>query len=285
MDSKANYTAVGGYVLGFIALIIAFIVWVAGVGFHERSKVIDIVFSRVSGLKEGAHVKYQGVVIGRVETIEINHKNPQEIIVEVSVSPKVPIKRDVTASIEQQGITGVASIQLAGGTPEAPELRREKGQENPTIYGKSSQLDKAIDNAPEVLNDISSLTSDMKEVVSEDNREALRDILSNLKDLTGGLKKDGVRGGESLGDEITKTVKAAGKAFEEVEGAAREIRIVLQENRGGVKNFAGSGLTSLTKLVAEARDMILAFKRIGESIERSPGRFIHNDPDKGVRLK
>ncbi len=284
MESRANYKAVGGYVLGFLVLMITFIVWVAGVGFHDGTKTINIIFNRVSGLKEDAQVKYQGVPIGHVDSIQINPKNPQEIMVFVEIDKNVPIKKDIQASIEQQGLTGLSSILLSGGTPEAPELKREKGQQYPIIYGRASQLDKAIENAPGVLTDISSLTSDIKDVVSQDNREALRDILFNVKELTEGLKS-GDGKGTSLGDEITKIIKTAHKAIEEIEGAAREIRLALQENRGGIKNFAGAGLTSLTKLIAESRDTVTTFKRIGESIERSPGRFFHNDPEKGVKLK
>lgn len=281
METKINYTTVGTVVLVLFGLFILFLIWLGGIGFQQSTKKIDVVFSSVSGLQEGGPVKYQGVNIGSIQKIRINPDNPKEILVLVSVDGKIPIKKDVLASIELQGITGTSFIQFTGGSIEAPEIRKEKGNDYPRVLGRDSSIGKALDSAPGVLNELGSLTTDIKDVVNEENREALRDILSNVKELTNSLKSDSEEGG---GD-FQETLKNAKSAIKEIELAAKEIRIVFSENRESLKNFGGVGLTALTKFLTEAQQTLATFKRVAESLERSPARFLRNDPEQGVKLR
>lgn len=282
METKVNYTAIGATVLGLFAFFMVFLIWLGGVGFQTSTKEIEIIFSSVSGLKEGSPVKYQGLQVGEVKDIKINPQNPNQISVIVSINSETPIKKDVLAAVEPQGITGTSIIQLSGGSTEAPEIRLEKGFKYPRLYGKASQIDKVLSSAPNVIGDIGELTSDLKQVVNEENREAFRDILNNIKDLTESLKsgKDGAAGGDF--GEVLKGLKSA---IKEVELAAREIRYVFAENRDSLKSFGGVGLTALTKFLTEGKDTLATFKRVAEALERSPARFLRNDPDQGVRLR
>lgn len=283
METKANYTAVGAFVLGFTIFMIAFLVWISGFSFSERTKSLDIVFTRVSGLKEGSPVRYQGLHVGTVKSIKIDPNHPKQILVNVSIEEDVPIKKDVIASVELQGITGTSLIQLSGGSDQVPDIRFGK-KETPQIIGRTSSIDKVLDGAPGALSELTTLTSDLRDVVSEENRETFRDILYNVKELTDALNTEGKEGG-TLASEIVTTIKKLHKAIDEIEGAAKEIRLTFSENRESFKAFTGAGLTTLTKFLTEAKETLAAFKRVSEALERSPVRFLHNDPDKGVHLK
>lgn len=281
METKINYTTVGSVVLGLFALFVVFLIWLGGVGFQSSTKRFDIVFGSVSGLQEGGPVKYQGVDVGTIQKIRISPDNPKEILVLVAVDNNVPIKKDIAAAIELQGITGTSCIQLSGGSLEAPEIRREKGQDYPRIVGRVSNIGRALDSAPNVINELGSLTTDIKEVVNKENREALSDILSNVKDLTESFKP----GENEEGGDFQETLKNVKSAVKEIELAAKEIRIVFSENRESIKSFGGVGLTALTKFLTEAQQTLATFKRVAESLERSPARFLRNDPEQGVKLK
>ncbi len=284
METNANYKIVGAFVLGFILFIIAFLIWISGVNLFHKAKSLDIVFSKVSGLNEGSPVRFQGLHIGSVRTIKVNPLHPKQLLVNVSIDEDIPLKTDVVASVDIQGITGTSFIQLTGGSDKAPNIRFS--QKNiPQIVGRDSSIDKVIDNAPELLNEVSALTTDIKNVVSEENREAFKEILFNVKELTDALKSKDGKGGHTIGEDIVKAFEKLNNTLDEIHGAAKEIRLVFAENREGLKAFTGAGLTTLTKFLGEAQVTFAAFKRVIEAIERSPTRFLHNDPDRGVRLK
>jgi phospholipid/cholesterol/gamma-HCH transport system substrate-binding protein len=127
METRANYTLVGAFVIFFLVAIIAFILWVANVDFSRNATDFDIYFSRsVTGLKEGGTVLYRGVPVGSVKSISLDPDNVEKVRVTVLVNGGVPIKEDAFASLELQGITGVAYIQLNGGTSASKPLTAGK---------------------------------------------------------------------------------------------------------------------------------------------------------------
>lgn len=283
MESKINYTAVGAFVLGFLVFMVIFLMWVSGVKLTEKPKIIDVVFSRVSGLKEGGSVRYQGLHVGSIKAIRIDEENPKHILVRIEISETVPLKTDMMAIIEAQGITGTSYIQLLGGSERAPNIKFST-KHPPQIIGKESTIDKVLDSAPNVLHDFSSLTEDIRDVVNAENRKAFGDILMNIKALTDALREEG-DDGASLGGALSKTLKTFDATLLEIQKTAKEIRQTFSENRNNIKAFTGSGLTLLTKFLDTAKETLDTFKRVSEALERSPARFFHNDPDRGVRLR
>lgn len=285
MEAKAKYTTVGAFVLGFIVFIAGFLIWISGGHLNQKTKALEIVFARVSGLKEGSPVRYQGLQVGSVASIRIDPKQPTRILVRVHIEDDAPIKTDVTASIELQGITGTSFIQLSGGTEQAPDIKFSK-KEAPQIMGKASPLDNLIEGAPEVLNDFSGLAGDLRGVINHENQQAFSEILTNIRDITAAFKDSAAEdGGVAIKDSLTGLIQKAHKALDEIELAAKEIRGTVKENRESIKEFSSVGLTSLTKFLSASRDTMDAFKRVSESIERSPIRFLHNDSGRGVRLR
>lgn len=284
MEAKAKYTTVGAFVLGFSVFIAAFMIWIFGGHLTHKTKVLEIVFTRVSGLKEGSPVRYQGLQVGSVHSIRIDPKQPTRILVRAHIEDDAPIKTDVTASIELQGITGTSFIQLSGGTEQAPDIKFSK-KEAPQIIGKSSPLDNIIEGAPEVLNDFSGLAGDLRGVMSKENQKAFGEILDNVRDITAAFKESSEEdGGVAVKDSIQNLVKKAHKTLDEIELAAKEVRATVHENRESLKAFSSIGLTSLTKFLSASKDTLDAFKRVSEAIERSPLRFLHNDSGRGVHL-
>lgn len=283
MESKMNYAAVGAFVLGFLVFMAAFLIWVSGIKFTEKPKVIDVVFTRVSGLKEGGSVRYQGLHVGTIKGIRIDEKNPKHIMVRIEIEQNVPLKTDMMATIEAQGITGTSYIQLIGGSERAPNIKFSNKQP-PQIIGKDSSFDKVLDSAPNVISDFSSLTEDIRDVVNAQNRKTFGEILLNIKALTDTLREEG-DDGSTLTITLSKTLTKFNAALDEIEKTAKEIRQTFSENRSNIKVFTGSGLTLLTKFLDSAKETLETFKRVSEALERSPARFFHNDPDRGVRLR
>src|SRR3546814_20791423 len=83
--------------------------------------------------------------------MQIHPRNVVQVQVTLSVPAGTPIKADTVASLELEGITGVAYVQLSGGTQEAPPLAAQPGQERPVIESKPSQLQALFATAPELL--------------------------------------------------------------------------------------------------------------------------------------
>lgn len=280
METRANYTLVGGFVIFFVIAIVAFIMWVANIDFSRNATEYDIYFSRsVTGLKEGGTVLYRGVPVGTVKTIALDSENVEKVRVTIVINGGVPIKDDAYASLELQGITGVAYIQLNGGTSQAPLLLPERGMVRAVIPTRSSVLEEVTSSLPAVLHQVSKTFEEIRPLFNDENRKSFSETLKNLQTITQALVPE--NGKEANIKELMASMKQGVKDFRQL---VKEMNSLLNENRYNIHTFTGDGLPALTQFLKEGKETLSTIRRIGDAIERSPSRFIYNDPRQGVKV-
>ncbi|HYE94987.1 MAG TPA: MlaD family protein [Rubricoccaceae bacterium] len=79
-------------------------------------------FTRVAGLQTGAVVYYQGISVGRVETIELPASPGQPIIVAMRVREAAHhlIREDSRAVVQTDGLVGAVVVSITGGSARRP---------------------------------------------------------------------------------------------------------------------------------------------------------------------
>lgn len=277
METRANYVLVGAFVLAGFLTIIIFLVWLSKVNLREPYQAYDIYFhGSVTGLKKGATVQYRGVPIGNVKDITIDPTDVEMIQVRISVEKKIKLREDVTASLETQGLTGISFVQIKGGTNTSPVLKAKPGQKYPVIPAKTSLLEEVAGSVPEILTMTTNLIRQIQDVLSDENREALKKTIQSIEDITSYLAPKGKQ--EGLLDDMRNSIHS-------IDIAMKEFRQMIAENRANFKSFSTTGFDSLSKFLNEGRDAMAAIKRVSESLQRSPSRFFYNDPKQGVSAR
>ena len=118
METRANFIFVGLFILATIFSGFLFVWWV---GNFENSKGVDILDIRisgsVSGLKVGTEVQFNGINVGRVQSVQLDSDLPNHVLVRTVLTQDVPIRSDTQASIGTLGLTGRAYVRLEGGSP------------------------------------------------------------------------------------------------------------------------------------------------------------------------
>src|SRR5690349_12143167 len=113
METRANYVLVGAVSLALLALLAAFVIWLAQLGTANR-KEYDLFFPQsVGGLANGSQVTFKGVDAGQVSEIELWDKDPKFVRVRVSLDDDIPVLQGTTASISAS-FTGVSTVSLSG---------------------------------------------------------------------------------------------------------------------------------------------------------------------------
>ncbi|HEU4819897.1 MAG TPA: MlaD family protein, partial [Qipengyuania sp.] len=121
METRANHVWVGAVTLVLLALLAAFIVWLARLGQGDQ-KDYDIFFKQsVAGLAKGSQVSFAGVPVGDVSQIALWDKDPEFVRVRIQVRDEVPILVGTTATI-QSSFTGVSTILLDGARRGRPPI-------------------------------------------------------------------------------------------------------------------------------------------------------------------
>jgi phospholipid/cholesterol/gamma-HCH transport system substrate-binding protein len=139
VEPKVHYVLVGTFVLVLGMLAVGMVLWL---GKSDYRGVYDqyhaYMRQSVSGLSVNSTVKYHGVHVGRVKEIVLNPDNTEEVRLTLDILQGTPIKTDTVATLETQGLTGLATLNLEGGSREAPRLEIQNGQEYPVIQTKPS---------------------------------------------------------------------------------------------------------------------------------------------------
>jgi phospholipid/cholesterol/gamma-HCH transport system substrate-binding protein len=101
--------------------------------FANETYPVTARFSSVSGLKEGSTIELAGVVVGKVERIELD-AGEYEAVTHLSIDKTVELTDDTIASIRTAGIIGDKFIKL---TPGGSDIPLEAGDE---IYETESAI-------------------------------------------------------------------------------------------------------------------------------------------------
>jgi phospholipid/cholesterol/gamma-HCH transport system substrate-binding protein len=304
METRANYVAIGAFVLAMLAGLVVAVLWLARVDFDREIAKYDIFFDgSVSGLSQGATVLYNGIQIGRVVEIRVNPQNLQQVRVTIEVNQVALIKTDAVASLETQGLTGVALIEISGGRPDAEPLTRKDGERYPVIASRLSGLQQFVTSAPEVLARINLLADNLSKLVDEKNRAAIAETLDNIRRLSAAaatrtedidatigdaaaamhdLRATMATANQTLldlrhilaeGGEARDALNAIDQTARKLDQLATHVDGLIQENRPQLRDFSQNGLNQASQLLVDTRALIAGLNRVVEQIQRDPARF------------
>jgi phospholipid/cholesterol/gamma-HCH transport system substrate-binding protein len=289
METKANYVAVGAFVLACVIGLVVTIMWLAGVQYSQEYAYFQTSFKGpVTGLGKGTLTRYNGIEVGRVTDLGFDPHDPQRVIVTLQVRPGLNIRQDSDASIESQGLTGGSYVEISGGTANSPLLTAREGQRYPVIRSKQSTLQQLEQSAPEVVAKLNVAVSQLNDVLNEKNRHAISSILANLDETTSVIAR---RSGA-----IDETLQNANIAMANLRDASNVLKPTLTDADLTVKKFGkvaddadafvtGDGLAQISDLVGELRRLTANLTKFSDQLNREPTKLLFGDRRKGYEPK
>jgi len=123
METRAPYALIGLFVVAAIGAVFGFVYWVTNTaGLGERTIYRVRYENSVSGMLVGAAVLFNGIRVGEVTELKLDPQKPREVTATIAVANGTPVRVDTKASLDFQGLTGVAVVTLNGGDPASPLL-------------------------------------------------------------------------------------------------------------------------------------------------------------------
>lgn len=296
METRAHYVLIGAFVLCAIALAFLFVLWLGQA--QREFDEYDVIFTeRVSGLTNGAAVRFNGIQKGEVEELRIDPDDPRIVIARVRVDRDTPVKTDTKAELELVGFTGLAIIQFVGGSREAPLLKDEvRGV--PRIEADTSGFAAFLEGSGDIINAANKLLSD-------DNTEAFGRILANVDTLTGvmaeqednlaltienaaAITADLAAAADQI-NALTESLKNltegdaqlvlsdARETLEATRKLVEDIDALVEENREPLTMFTEQGLAQVGPMMAETRRMMRTLDQILREIDRDPRGYLFGE--------
>jgi phospholipid/cholesterol/gamma-HCH transport system substrate-binding protein len=285
METKANYVAVGAFVLlCFVGLVVS-IMWLAGVQYAQEYSYYTADFKGpVTGLGKGTVTRFNGIDVGHITDLQFNPNDPQAVIVTLQVQPNLNIREDSVASIESQGLTGGTYVEISGGTAKSPLLTARPGQKYPIIRTKQSGLLQLEQSAPEVVAKLNIAASRINDLLNDNNRRAISQILANLNETTGMIAK---RSGD-----IDAILRNTNEATANLSKASANFQPTLDHVDLTVTKFGkvaddadafinGDGLAQLSDLIGDLRRLTGNLNKFSDQLNRNPTSLLFGDRRKG----
>lgn len=296
METKANYAAVGVFVLVCMLGLVVALLWLGGSQYIQEFAYYRTYFSgSVSGLGKGTLVRYNGIQVGRVSKLDFDPNDPKRVIVTLEINPDVPIHADSVASIASEGLTGGSYVEIDGGTKSSPVLPPTMFGEYPLIRSRPSTLQQLEQSAPQVLAKISGIADRLNDVLSARNRQSFAEILSNLRDVSSTLARH-----SADFDKIMKNLASASSGINtdvsDLHGDLADVHNVLghadvtiaklNHLSDDVDKLAGDIDTQVNgaridQLLGQTREMVRSLTQFSNELQREPTRLIYGDRRKG----
>lgn len=315
METRASYVLVGGFVLTFLAGLVAFAIWIAKVDLDAEYRDYDIFFEgTVSGLLKRSIVYYQGIPVGDVRDITLAPDDPSKIHVWIRLRAEVPVNAESVAKLEFQGLTGVAYIEVYGGaSQDAPPLLALPGQERPVIKSEASPLLAIFESAPNLVNEAILVVGQVQKLLSDDNIQSVAGTLKNTERLTGNLANGtedlevmvadikailaqanvavaristlAETGNALIEDDARQLIAETTKTMQTATTLLERVDTMVEANEGAVTQFVNTSLPEVSRMILDLRLTARNLSRLMSRIEQNPSEVIFGTKEAEYDLK
>jgi phospholipid/cholesterol/gamma-HCH transport system substrate-binding protein len=309
MEREANYAAVGAFVLLITAMAGLFVYWYTGSREHRDFTRYEVYFDgSVSGLTQGAPVRYLGVNVGRVVSMYIDHRNAGRVQVIVDIDSATPVSDDSVAELSQQGLTGVLFIDLLR---DARNKRLEEAvpsERYPVIRSSKSNIDRLLSSLPEMVGRATEVLGRVELLLSDDNLKSashafanldattrdLPDTIHDLRGLIADLHQTSdefrataasVRGiTDAAGPQLRQAVERISATATQLSDATANLDQLIRENRADLRGFTRDSLPQFERLLGDSRAAVTEVRELAHSLRENPSQLLFEKPDQGVTI-
>lgn len=314
MEIRAHHVIIGAFTVGVFLIALGFVLWMSKSGTDHNFKDYDIVFTEaVTGLSKGGLVQYNGIKVGEVTRLSLAPEDARKVIARVRLDASAPVRQDTRAKLGLQGVTGLAFIQLSGGSPSSPPLLPTAKHPVPVIPSEESALSKLLASGSDVVTSVNDVLLRMNEILSADNVAHVSATLQHVDQLTGALAGQRQDMGTALRQmaeatgELKKTLatvntmatttnalmrdnaravlQSTQKTLESVDKLARSAESLVDDNRAAIDSFSNQGLRQIGPTVAELRETLRSLKQLSDKLGASDSLLLGRDQPKEFQPK
>jgi phospholipid/cholesterol/gamma-HCH transport system substrate-binding protein len=237
--SKSQQARLGFFLLAGLTVALIMIAIPISSRMNNRQKTYIAYFSgeSLSGLEQGALVKFHGVPIGKVDRITYDPGDLTRVKTEIRVQTDFPFKTDMYAETGAMGITGLKYVEILGGTNAAPLLK--PGSE---IRTKTSAFATITGKAEVIVGKIELLLNHLNAITEPDSLQSIKAVLENLSVISKDVRE--VFG--HLGPDLQNMSASARSVITRLDSISRDVKILT----GTVnQNVSGERIASIVSSV------------------------------------
>jgi phospholipid/cholesterol/gamma-HCH transport system substrate-binding protein len=252
MENRSHALLAGLFAL-FLGLAAVAALWWFGGKQELTNDYVVLTKKTISGLNMQAQVRYRGVRVGKVESIELDPNDVSSTLIRISIRKTIPVTQGTTAKLGFQGVTGIAHVLLEDSGKDATPLA-VAGGELPRIPMQDSLIQELTDVGGETLRSARDLMISANQLLGPENRQNISGMLANLEATTASARTATAQLQEVLTPENIRLLKST---LTRAEHAAGELGPLLSDTRGLVQRW---------QTLSEKMDSTLGDAAVGTSV-------------------
>jgi phospholipid/cholesterol/gamma-HCH transport system substrate-binding protein len=309
METRAHHVIIGAFAIGVFFAAMGFVLWLSKSSIDQEFAFYDIVFNEaVTGLSKGGLVQYNGIKVGEVVQLSLAKEDPRKVIARIRLDADAPVKADTRAKLGLMGVTGVAFIQLSGGSPTSPPLKPTRENPVPVIPSDESALSKLLASGSDIVTSVNDLLVRANEVLSKENIDRISATLANLQgvtetvnsqrdDLSTALRQLASATGELkhtlatvdtmatttndlMRNNAREVLESTNKALESVDRVANATNSLIGDNRAAIGEFTDQGLRQLGPTIVELRETLRSLRQVSDRLATSNSLLLGREQPK-----
>ena len=240
MENRSHALIAGIFTVLLAIAIIAAAMWLNR-DTVQRINYTLVTNGSVAGLNPQAAVRYRGMEVGKVDSIEFDKEKVGQILVKVGILPGTPITNATYAELGMQGLTGLAFIQLDA-DPNAKDVKPVPPPGRLVI--RPSLIDRFSVSGEELMVKVSSAMNQINKLLDDDKQKLLTATLTNLQSASAKV----------------------GQLADEVQPAAKGVSALAADGRRTLKTSEDT-MRDIGKLAQDLNRKLEAVDRIALSVE------------------
>lgn len=309
METRAHHVLIGAFALAVLAAAMGFAMWIGKAALDRQWNIYRVIFEEsVTGLGVGGAVQYNGIQVGEVRRLQLDPADPSKVWATIRVGAEVPVRTDTIARLAFTGVTGVAIIQLSGGTPEAGLLGGS--EEAPgIIQAQPSAIAQLLSSSEDIASTTSQVLVRINRLLSDQNMQRVASTLEHIETLSRAAAEsesdirtvlgeaanasrrlaelldsaesamrrldDGlVRAEGALGRELPELSAKLNASLDAIERLSGDSAALVADNRAALTQFSQQGLAQVGPALSELRALLEEWRRISQQLEQSPSGFV-----------
>lgn len=309
METRAHHVMIGAFALLVVILTAGFAMWISKAALDREWNIFRVVFAEsVTGLTVGGAVQYNGIQVGEVRLLQLDPDDPARVWATVRVGAEVPVRRDTVARLAFTGVTGVAVIQLSGGSPGAELLRGDLDAPG-VIIAQPSTIAQLLSSSEDIASTASEVLVRINRLLSEQNVQRVASTLEHLETLSRAAAEsesdirtvlseaanasrrlaellDGAesamrrldagltRAENALAGELPQLSAKLNASLDAIERLSGDSAALVADNRAALTRFSQQGLSQVGPTLSELRALLEEWRRLSQQLEHSPSDFI-----------
>lgn len=247
--TRAQKMRLGIFLIVSTAVVVITLIYLVGSGLMEVRDPYKVMLQGGSGgLEAGSQVRFNDIVVGRIEHVRLDYDDPGIVILELTVDHGTPITVDTVAVPEMANITGTKLLSMHGGTKDSVRLKP-----GDTIASATSDLSMITTKVVTIADKLQNLIDNLNVITNTDNAEKLTSVLTEVNAITKNLNRLLMENQENLSALVTDArivMQNANETLVDLKGVTKAV------NQTASSLFNAKNVHRIEDLLASTNDVL-----------------------------